>query len=120
MTDKHGNVRIGADRHALTCFVDMNFPENDAAYTQELIDRQPIFPIEVEQKDKFIDERRRANYEKSLENIYPSHYLLPNCDQPEIIKMISNKYGEPEQVQEERKKPMGSTFDTTAANNSAL
>lgn len=34
MIDKNGNVRIGADRHALTCFVDMNFPENDAAYTQ--------------------------------------------------------------------------------------
>ncbi len=34
MTDKNGNVRLGADRHALTCFVDMNFPENSAAYTQ--------------------------------------------------------------------------------------
>ena len=120
MTDKHGNVRIGADRHALTCFVDMNFPENDAAYTQELIDRQPIYPIEVEQKDKFIDNRRRANYEKSLENIYPSHYLMPNCDQPEVIKMINSKYGEIENRQEERRKPMGSTFATTAANNSAV
>jgi hypothetical protein len=36
---------MGADRHALTCFVDMNFPENDAAYTQELINRMQIFPI---------------------------------------------------------------------------
>jgi hypothetical protein len=24
--DKNGNVRVGADRHALTCFVDINFP----------------------------------------------------------------------------------------------
>ncbi len=47
MTDKHGNVRLGADRHSLTCFVDMNFPENSAAYTQELIDRMPIYPAEV-------------------------------------------------------------------------
>ena len=44
-TDKHGNVKIGADRHALTCFVDMNFPENSAAYTQSLIDRLQIYPI---------------------------------------------------------------------------
>lgn len=44
-TDKNGVVRMGADRHALTCFVDMNFPENDAAYTQELINRMQIFPI---------------------------------------------------------------------------
>lgn len=50
---------MGADRHALTCFVDMNFPENDAAYTQELINRMPIFPIEVEEKDKHIDDQRR-------------------------------------------------------------
>jgi hypothetical protein len=33
MVDSEGNVRYGADRHALTCFVDTNFPENDAAYT---------------------------------------------------------------------------------------
>jgi hypothetical protein len=120
MTDKHGNVRMGADRHALTCFVDMNFPENDAAYTQELIDRMPIFPIEVEQKDKHIDSQRRANYEKSLDNIYPSHYLLPNCDQPEIITMINNKYKTTEKEhRSERQKPMGSTFATTA-NKSSL
>ena len=24
--DKNGNVRLGADRHALTCFIDLNFP----------------------------------------------------------------------------------------------
>lgn len=93
MTDKHGNVRIGGDRHALTCFVDMNFPENDAAYTQHLIDRMPIYPVEVEKKDKHIDDRRRVNYQESLESIYPSHYLMPNCDQPEIISMISQKCG---------------------------
>lgn len=119
MTDKHGNVRLGADRHALTCFVDMNFPENSAAYTQELIDRMQIFPIEVEQKDKFIDERRKENYQKSLENIYPSHYLMPNCDQPEILSMIKNKYGPSEQAEVPAKKQMGSTFATTA-NKSSL
>lgn len=26
MVDENGNIRYGADRHALTCFVDMNFP----------------------------------------------------------------------------------------------
>jgi hypothetical protein len=31
--DKDGNVRIGADRHSLTCFVDINFPGNDKIYT---------------------------------------------------------------------------------------
>ena len=40
----------------------MNFPENDAAYTHELIDRQPIYPIEVNEKDKRIDDQRRVNY----------------------------------------------------------
>ena len=113
-------VRLGADRHALTCFVDMNFPENDAAYTQELINRMPIFPIEVEDKDKFIDEQKRANYQKSLENIYPSHYLLPNCDQPEVIKMINNKYGEIQQQKTVETKHMGSTFGTTRMGNSSL
>jgi hypothetical protein len=24
--EKNGNVRLGSDRHALTCFVDINFP----------------------------------------------------------------------------------------------
>lgn len=120
MTDKNGNVRIGGDRHALTCFVDMNFPENSAAYTQELIDRMPIYPVEVEAKDKHIDNQRRANYEQSLDNIYPSHYLLPNCDQPEILKMINNKYGSAEPEQEERRKGMGSTFATTAIDKSSL
>jgi hypothetical protein len=53
-TDENGNVRLGADRHALTCFVDINFPENDKAYTQELINRMPIYPIEVKAQDKNI------------------------------------------------------------------
>ena len=113
MTDKHGNVRLGADRHALTCFVDMNFPENSAAYTQSLIDRMPIYPIEVEDKDKHIDDQRRANYQKSLENIYPSHYMLPNCDQPEILKMINEKYGDSQGQAVSRKKGLGSTMGTT-------
>lgn len=26
MIDSEGNVRYGADRHSLTCFVDTNFP----------------------------------------------------------------------------------------------
>ena len=98
----------------------MNFPENSAAYTQELIDRMPIYPVEVQANDKHIDNQRRANYEKSLENIYPSHYLLPNCDQPEIITMINNKYGGAESQQAERRKPMGSTFATTAIDKSSL
>lgn len=118
-TDKYGNVRIGGDRHALTCFVDMNFPENSAAYTQELIDRMPIYPVEVEAKDKHIDNQRRANYEKSQDNIYPSHYLLPNSDQPEIIKMINGKYGQAES-QQDRRKAMGSTFATTAIDRSPI
>jgi len=33
----------------------MNFPENDAVYTQELINRSPIYPVDVEEKDKFLD-----------------------------------------------------------------
>ena len=40
----------------------MNFPENDAAYTQDLINRMPIYPIEVEEKDKYIDSQKRHNY----------------------------------------------------------
>ncbi len=75
----------------------------------------------MEEKDKRIDDKRRENYQKSLENIYPSHYLFPNCDQPEIIEMINNKYGEPQKsVPKEKVRQMGSTFGTTLANNSAL
>ena len=55
MTDKAGNVRLGADRHALTNFVDMNFPENDAAYTEELKNRMSIYPERVKDEDKYID-----------------------------------------------------------------
>lgn len=66
-TDKNGIVRLGADRHALTCFVDMNFPENDAAYTEELKSRLPIYPTKVEDSDRGIDDIRRNNYIKSIE-----------------------------------------------------
>ncbi len=31
--DDKGNERIAVDRHGITCYVDMNFPENSAAYT---------------------------------------------------------------------------------------
>jgi hypothetical protein len=54
-TDKDGNVRFGTDLHSLHCFVDRSFPENDAAYTRELVNRQPIYPVEVEEKDKCLD-----------------------------------------------------------------
>lgn len=32
--DDEGNERLGVDRHSLTCFVDLNFPENDHLYTK--------------------------------------------------------------------------------------
>ncbi len=80
--DKEGNVRIGADRHALTCFVDINFPENDAAYTEELKRRYQIYPIEVEDDHKNLAAHKHENYEKSLSNVYPAHYLLPCNEQP--------------------------------------
>lgn len=63
--DKNGNVRLGADRHALTCFVDLNFPENDALYTEELKNRMPIYPTKCEGEDRNIDDIRRENYYKS-------------------------------------------------------
>lgn len=47
--DKNGNVRLGADRHALTCFVDLNFPENDPIYTEELKNRLPIYATKCEE-----------------------------------------------------------------------
>lgn len=31
----------------MTCFVDMNFPENEAAYVEELKGRLPIYPVKV-------------------------------------------------------------------------
>lgn len=34
IVDEDGVARYATDRHGLTCFIDMNFPENDAAYTQ--------------------------------------------------------------------------------------
>lgn len=82
----------------------------------------PIYPVEVEDKDKFIDDQRRSNYQKSLENIYPSHYLVPNCDQPEVIKMINSKYGEIQQQQQKagETKHLASTFGTTRVGNSSL
>jgi hypothetical protein len=85
--------RIAVDRHGITCYVDMSFPENDAAYTEELKNRMPIFPIECKPVDRNIDPIRRENYKKSLDNVYPSHYLLPNCEQPEILKMLNEKAG---------------------------
>ncbi len=51
----------------MTCFVDMNFPENEAAYVQELKDRMPIFPIRVEGEDKNIDAIRKQNCKKGHE-----------------------------------------------------
>lgn len=57
--DKDGNVRIGADRHALTCFVDINFPENDNLYTEELKKRNQIYPTEVEDRHKNLAEKKR-------------------------------------------------------------
>ena len=82
----------------------------------------PIYPVEVEDKDKFIDDQRRNNYQKSLENIYPSHYLVPNCDQPEVIKMVNNKYGDIQHQQQKggEKKNLASTFGTTRVGNSSL
>ena len=49
------SARYGTDRHSLTCFIDMNFPENDSLYTAELVARNPIFPEKVKPKDKDID-----------------------------------------------------------------
>ena len=53
----------------------------------------PIFPIECKPGDRNLDGIRRDNYEKSKDNIYPSHYLLPNCEQPEILKMFKERTG---------------------------
>ena len=63
--DEKGNIRYAGDRHAVTCFVDLNFPENDQIYTEELKKRLPISPTRVKDKDKNIDEIRRGNYQKS-------------------------------------------------------
>lgn len=65
--DKDGNVRLAADRHGMTCFVDMNFPENEAAYVAELNNRSPIFPIRVEGENQHIDAIRKANCKKGHE-----------------------------------------------------
>lgn len=89
--DKNGNVRYAGDRHAITCFVDLNFPENDAIYTEELKNRMPIYPIKVDGVDKDIDAIRIANCKKGKEEVYPSHYLLRNCEEPEVIKMLGGK-----------------------------
>jgi hypothetical protein len=90
-TDKDRNVRIGADRHALTCFVDINFPENDQLYTDELKKRQPIYQTPVEDRHKNLAAKREENYQTSQSNVYPSHYLLPCSEQPEIQKMLVEK-----------------------------
>ena len=53
----------------------------------------PISPKRVHNKDKNIDEIRRGNYVKSKEEVYPSHYLVRNCEEPEVLKMLSEKTG---------------------------
>jgi hypothetical protein len=63
----------------MTCFVDMRFPENEAAYVEELKNRSPIFPIKVEGENQYIDAIRKENCQKGKEEVYPSHYLLRNC-----------------------------------------
>jgi hypothetical protein len=73
-------VRLAADRHGMTCFVDMNFPENEPAYVEELKNRMPIFPKKVEGEDRYIDAIRKGNCKKGHEEVYPSHYLLRNCE----------------------------------------
>ncbi len=50
-----------------------------------------IFPIECKPGDRNIDPIRRDNYVKSLDNVYPSHYLLPCNEQPEVLKMLQKK-----------------------------
>lgn len=60
-------MRYAADRHGMTCFVDMNFPENEAAYVEDLKNRMPIFPIRVEGEDKNIDAIRKQNCKKGHE-----------------------------------------------------
>ena len=53
----------------------------------------PIYPTDVENKHKNLDEKRRNNYHKSKNNVYPPHYLLPCNEQPEIQKMLLAKGG---------------------------
>lgn len=53
----------------------------------------PIFPIKCNEEDKNIDHIRKGNYFKSKEEPYSSHYLLRNCDEPEVLKMLSEKAG---------------------------
>lgn len=83
-TDENGVTRYATDRHSITCYVDLNFPENEAVYTQELINRSPIFPIEVREKDRHLDEIRKQNYVDSVVNCYPAHYLTPNVDYSQV------------------------------------
>ncbi len=53
----------------------------------------PIYPVRVEGEDKNLDAIRKQNCKKGHEEIYPSHYLLRNCEEPEVLKMLSNKTG---------------------------
>lgn len=85
MVDSDGNVRYGADRHSLTCFVDMNFPENEGAYRAELMKRNQIFPIRVREEDRHLDEIRKENFVESVVNNYPDHYLIPNVDYSKVV-----------------------------------
>jgi hypothetical protein len=51
-------------------------------------------------------------------NIYPSHYLIPNCDQPEIVKMLQEKYPVDNKLQKSGNftKDLASTYGTTIQN----
>jgi hypothetical protein len=49
-----------------------------------MIDRNPIYPIEVKEKDKHIDKIRKQNYVDSVVNCYPAHYLVPNVDYSQV------------------------------------
>lgn len=84
IVDDNGVARYATDRHGLTCFVDLNFPENQEAFRQELINRSPIQPIEVKDKDRNIDALRKQNYVDSVVNSYPAHYLVPNVDYSQV------------------------------------
>ena len=42
--------------------------------------RNPVFPEDVKDKDRNLDELRRQNYFDSVQYNYPAHYLTPNVD----------------------------------------
>lgn len=53
----------------------------------------PIYAKKVEGVDRDIEGIRIANCKKGKEETYPSHYLLRNCEEPEVIKMLGEKSG---------------------------